>query len=771
MQRIYALLERQGSLIVGFSRGIFSDALYRGSIILLLNTAIISVIGFAFWALAAHAYTTATVGVFSGITSGASLLAAVAGLGLQNTVTRYLASATNPRELMTLAVAAISTVGFILCFCTVLLVGPHLPAELDLRQHGRMVLLLTVLVVFTSVGGALDSGLIAIRSTPALLYKNTIGSVAKLVLMLLLASFTLNGLLISYSVGLVLAVILGGIALGRRIGGKWLGLRSLGAQRTYLAITPVNYLATTIGTLPSGVVPLEVLAVRGAAQTAPFAAAFLIASFLNVIPSTIAQVLFAEVSREGALLGRHLRKAVRGIYALLLPPLVLLLLVAPFVLRLFGPAYAEHATGCLRMLALSTLPAGGAYLIDSLLIARDRRVAYIFMQAANSALVLGCVGILVSRSLTAAATGWALAQSISLILGLVVLATAKGGRHRGTPGARTRSVVQHAGKNSAPTVSLQNTQSQIRQLLTEWPMMPTTLIAEQIGWDQSIQVLLELVSTLRSEYLYSDLTVDTIFEPGEIARCDLWLAPIEVSSGSSGAPSIKNFPVLTIISGYSRWVSATLLPSKHPEDLFCGLWQLLSDLGSVPRTLAFNNERCGFTGGGDIFEEKFERFRRHVGSKMILTEMDDSDFRELVECTHAHFECAFVRGRSFMSGLDFNSQLRRWLAVSNMRSRPGTHSVPARHIFADRQAMYKLPATPWIGRRHLVDVGRDGLIPFDSNSYSVHQSAIGRRAILIGNLDEITVWCDGKVVARHRRLWTQGQTAFDPRHRSFRNLG
>lgn len=758
------------SRILGFLRGIFKDALYRGSIVLLVNTVAISVIGFIFWTLAAHVYTAAAVGVFSSITSGASLLAAVAGLGLSNTMTRYIVGATNPRELMILAVTAISTVGAILCFCTVLLVGPHLPPELNLRQHGSMILFVTVLVVFTAVGSTLDSGLIAIRSTSSLLYKNVIGSVAKLGLMLFLVSLTPNGLLISYSAGLVIAATLGGISLGRRIKGKWLDLQSFRSLRLYLAITPGNYIATIMGMLPSGAVPLEILVIRGAAQTAPFSAAFLVASFLNIIPSTVAQVLFAEVSREGALLGKHLRKAIRGIYALLLPPLVLLLPTAPFVLRLFGPAYAADATGCLRVLALSTLPAGGAYLVDSLLIARDRRVAYIFMQAANAALVLACVGILAPRGLTAAAMGWALAQSISLVLGLVVLATARTGRDRVTGAPHIESTVRQPVEEFASATASQTTQSQIRELLGQWPMMPTVSIAERIGWDQSIQLLLELVSEIRSQYLYADFERETNFKPGEVAHCGLWFAPVEIAAGSSQARWPQQFPVLTMISGYSKWVSATLLPSRRPEDLFCGLWRLINDLGSVPRTLVWNEEMTmeRYAEKGYVLAEECDRFRRHLGTTVIFGKATDSKTKEIIERTHAHLECSFIRGRTFRSAPDFNAQLRKWLAVTNMRPRPGLRGAPARLIGADRQAMYALPSTPWSNWRCFVDVGRDSLVSFDSNYYSVHQSAIGRKAILVVDLDEVTVWCEGGMVAKHQRIWAHGQSIVDPRHRAYR---
>ena len=127
-----------------------------------------------------------------------------------------------------------------------------------------------------------------------------------------------------------------------------------------------------MGILPLTVVPIEVLAIRGAAQTASFAAAFLIGGFLNFIPSTVAQVLFAEVAR-GNTARRQFRKALRGYtdcccrHSYLVP-------VRARHPPPFRRGLRKAATGCLRVLAVSALVAGGTYLVDSLLIARDRKL-------------------------------------------------------------------------------------------------------------------------------------------------------------------------------------------------------------------------------------------------------------------------------------------------------------------------------------------------------------------------------------------------------------
>ena len=291
------------------ARGVINDALYRGTFYLLLNTAATSAIGFVFWTVAAHTYSASAVGVFSSLTSGTGLLAAIAAIGLPITMTRHIAGAENPRQLVLAAVIIIATAGTVLCLFTVLVLGPHLPAALHIRQRGEMTFLVAALVVFAALGTTLDAGLIAVRSSRFILIKNLLGSLAKLTAVLALAAYGLSGLFLAYAIGLILATVLSGTALSWQVRGQGTGAQPLRVSRRYLSVVSRNYAATVIGILPLTVVPIEVLAVRGPAETARFSIAFLIAGLLNYIPATMGQVLFAEISRGGTMLGQQLRKA------------------------------------------------------------------------------------------------------------------------------------------------------------------------------------------------------------------------------------------------------------------------------------------------------------------------------------------------------------------------------------------------------------------------------------------------------------------------------
>jgi hypothetical protein len=119
----------------------------------------------------------------------------------------------------------------------------------------------------------------------------------------------------------------------------------------------------------------------------------------------------------------------------------------------------------------------------------------------------------------------------------------------------------------------------IRELLAQWPDMPATVIAERIGWSRSLTVLKVRVRELRPLFAPPDPASRTEYLPGELAQCDLWFPPADVplGAGQAGRP-----PVLVMVAGYSRVMTARMIPSRQSPDLLAGHWALISGLGAVP---------------------------------------------------------------------------------------------------------------------------------------------------------------------------------------------
>ena len=74
------------------------------------------------------------------------------------------------------------------------------------------------------------------------------------------------------------------------------------------------------------------------------------------------------------------------------------------------------------------------------------------------------------------------------------------------------------------------------------------------------------------------------------------------------------------------------------------------------------------------------------------------------------------------------------------------------------------PVAPATGWRASTRLARDHYVRMDSNDYSVHPAVIGRRIEVVVDLHRVRVFCDGRVVADHERVWAWHQTLTDPDH-------
>lgn len=294
----------------------------------------------------------------------------------------------------------------------------------------------------------------------------------------------------------------------------------------------------------------------------------------------------------------------------------------------------------------------------------------------------------------------------------------------------------------------------IRELLQAWPTMPATVIAERIGWDRSIRVLRDRVAELRPVYLPPDPASRTSYVAGEVAQCDLWFPDIEVPVGFGQTRTTKQLPVLVMVTGYARWLSALLLPTRTVQDLFAGLWQLIVALGAVPRGLVWDGEAAVGKRRHRVttLTAAAQAFRGTLGNRIVICEPGDPEAKGLVERANGFLETSFLPGRSFASPADFNTQLGDWTGDVNGRVRRVLGCAPTDRIAADRAAMITLPpVAPVTGWRSSLRLPRDHYVRLDGNDYSVDPTVVGRRVELVADLDRVRVLCDGRIVADHPR--------------------
>lgn len=315
--------------------------------------------------------------------------------------------------------------------------------------------------------------------------------------------------------------------------------------------------------------------------------------------------------------------------------------------------------------------------------------------------------------------------------------------------------------------SVDQFEPRIRELLMAYPTMPATVIAERVGWTRGMTVFKERIAQLRPAYLPPDPVGRTEYVAGDIAQCDLWFPPIHLPVGPGQVRKPTQLPVLTMVTGYSRWLSAVLIPTRSSEDLFAGWWQLLQALGAVPRTLIWDGEGAigRWRAGKPELTADCHAFRGTLGTKVVVLKPAEPEHKGIIERAHDYLERSFLPGRTFTCPEDFNAQLQQWLALVNTRTRRALGCAPTDRIAADRAAMLPLPpVAPATGWRHSLRLPRDHYVRLDSNDYSIHPAVIGRRIEVVADLQRLQAFCDGRIVADHPRSWAWHQTFSDPAH-------
>jgi hypothetical protein len=300
----------------------------------------------------------------------------------------------------------------------------------------------------------------------------------------------------------------------------------------------------------------------------------------------------------------------------------------------------------------------------------------------------------------------------------------------------------------------------VRALLEEVPEMPATVLAERVGWTGSIRWFSENVKLLRLEHRPIDPADRIIWQAGDAAQCDLWFPPrkIPLEDGTT-----KLLPVLVITAAHSRFMTARMIPTRKTEDLLLGSWELIQQLGRVPRRLIWDNEPG--IGRGQRRAEGLTLFMGTLATKLVLLPPRDPESKGVVERRNGWFETSFMPGRTFTSPADFNAQFTDWLSRANTRVVRTIKAAPVDLIDADRAAMLPLPPTPLhLGWRNKIRLGRDYYVRLDTNDYSVDPTVIGQMVDVIADLERARVRAEGRLVADHARVWARGTTVTDPAH-------
>jgi transposase len=98
-----------------------------------------------------------------------------------------------------------------------------------------------------------------------------------------------------------------------------------------------------------------------------------------------------------------------------------------------------------------------------------------------------------------------------------------------------------------------------------------------------------------------------------------------------------------MVAGYSRVITAVMLPSRQSPDLLAGHWELISRWRRVPRVLVWDNESAvgKWRGGKPELTAPMYAFRGMLGIKVVQCRPGDPEAKGLVERANGYLETRF----------------------------------------------------------------------------------------------------------------------------------
>jgi O-antigen/teichoic acid export membrane protein len=336
---------------------LFREPIFVSAFNLMTNGGITAVLGFVFIMLISQIFLPADVGLYSAIISAAGLLALFSRLGFDIGLIRFLSTTTDPNGLIRSCQSVNLASAVVLSVIFIVGVGTWSPSLLFVSQSAQYAFLFVGLTALISISYIQHNLYIAKGLTGQLVMRDIVRDLIKIGAVFALVPLGLSGMLWAYLLGLVISFLLATAVLRRTLPDLRAGLGiHRGLVRDIFQYSAHNYLAGMIGSAPFLILPLIVVNLLGPEQGAYFFVAWSTSTIIFLAIDAVATSFFAEGSRDADRVGNMAISSLRMAYLILLPVIVITVLFAGDLLKLFGPAYAANSADLLIVLAFSSLP-------------------------------------------------------------------------------------------------------------------------------------------------------------------------------------------------------------------------------------------------------------------------------------------------------------------------------------------------------------------------------------------------------------------------------
>lgn len=410
-----------GEQLRGLPAYLRRDHLVRNSMYLMLTIAGRSLLGFAYWVIAARLFPTSTIGLAAAFTSAFALAGMIANPAVHSGLNQALPSARSGAEWSSLVNGGL-VLGAVSAVVIGSLVGVLLPVvspEFSTVTAGPLSFIGFVAGVLGSVIGVIvDFTFVAERRSGVMFVRSLAFGVGKIPLLFVAADVVgkhsstgiWSGWVAADLVTMAAAMVIGLPVLHR--GYRLTLVGSAARLRGMVRDLGGHHLTNLGGILPMLVLPVEVVARVSPQANAYFYITWMLCSLFFMISPSVEFALFTEGSHDPGDIWAKARRSLRITAVLLVVPMVGYALLGRFVLGIYGPAYARHGGGLLLILVVSAIPDAVTNIYVSVLRVERRLAESAALNLGMAAMTLAGSWILLPRmGIAGAGVAWLAAQT------------------------------------------------------------------------------------------------------------------------------------------------------------------------------------------------------------------------------------------------------------------------------------------------------------------------------------------------------------------------
>jgi len=376
---------------------ILKDSLYKNSLWLIASSIVLTGFGFFFWTINTWLFPSSDVGIASTLLAALELLVALSMLGFDTALIKFSKKGRMPM----LNTCFNSSILLSVLLCIVFIAGISIfSPKLAFLKNPGLAIFFTISVVAYAIYTLAGSYLIGIKKSRLVFAKDLISSSLKLIFPFLLFGLAAFGIFASWSCAIIIGVVVSfffvkyrpSISIDKKI------------LRHMFSFSSANYVSVFLQRAPRLLLPFLITNMIGLSQTAYFHVSWTITSVLFIIPNAISKSLLAESTEKT--LRKNVRKSLIFTYAALIPAVIVTVLVAKYLLLLFGTEYSQNAAKLLQIFAVSSLPFAANLIFIAVRNVQNkmRSVISINLIIAVSALTLSY--IFIDQGLVAVAYSW-----------------------------------------------------------------------------------------------------------------------------------------------------------------------------------------------------------------------------------------------------------------------------------------------------------------------------------------------------------------------------